>query len=67
MWIAIVLMIVLCGVTLAAAASTDEDPCPNPDIKTVRDACEKACIMPNGLIDLSCYENCVEDVCRHGF
>jgi len=65
LWIAIAFMIVLCGVSLAAASSTNEYPCPYADLKPTMAACEKACLMPNGIMDISCYEYCIDEVCRH--
>ncbi len=32
-------------------------------IKDNMKRCEKACMMPNGLMDMDCYEYCIDEVC----
>lgn len=53
------------GVSLNADSSTDEYPCPYGDLKKAMVACEKACMMSEGFIDLHCYEYCIDEVCWH--
>jgi hypothetical protein len=53
------------GVSLTTASTMNERPCPYDDLKTAQVECKKACTMPNGLLDLYCYEYCIDEVCYH--
>jgi len=53
------------GISLTDASSMNEYPCPYGDLKKTMVACEKACLMPDGLMDIYCYEYCIDEVCYH--
>jgi hypothetical protein len=53
------------GVSLTTVSPMNEYPCPYGDLKTTKVECKKACTMPNGLMDLYCYEYCIDEVCYH--
>jgi len=63
LWIAIALMIVLCGVSLTAASTVNNEyPCPYDNLKRAMGVCEKACLMPDGPMDIYCYEYCIDEL-----
>ncbi|MCK9581275.1 MAG: hypothetical protein M0Q92_12630 [Methanoregula sp.] len=56
--IAIALLAILLTV-MTVQACTQKSSCTREDMA----ACETACTMPDGVLDLYCYEDCVHSIC----